>query len=223
MPYHILVGARNASRGEEAVKKLEITKKNTQSTISLIQIDIDSHESIAAAVEEVSTQYGRLDILVANAAIPSDLGSEGNKRAAWQRVFNTNVIGTVDSTHSFVPLLKKSSDPKLVVMSSSMGSIAMAEASPLHPMSSLASPYRATKAAINMILVEWNKSLQPIRVWGVDPGLCATDMAGAYSRENGRDPREGADIVRQCIEGEREEFVGKVIFDEFGETGPRPW
>ena len=121
-----------------------------------------------------------------------------------------------------MPLIQKSTDGKIIVISSSMGSISMAEAAPPHPLSQDASAYRASKAAINMVIVEWAKNLKGVRVWGVDPGLCATEFAGEYSRTKGRDPREGADIARQCVEGEREDCVGKVVWEQGG-TGVRPW
>jgi NAD(P)-dependent dehydrogenase (short-subunit alcohol dehydrogenase family) len=153
-PYNILVGARNPSRGREAVARLEATRVNNESTTSTIEVNITSSESIVGAVEEVSNAYGRVDILVSIAAIQSkELGKTLNSVEDWKAVFDTKVIGTVAMTNAFVPLLQKSSDAKIVVLSSSMGSIAIAEASPPHPMSDMASPCRASKAAINMVLV----------------------------------------------------------------------
>ncbi|KAF2193655.1 NAD(P)-binding protein [Zopfia rhizophila CBS 207.26] len=222
--YTILVGSRNMARGEDAVAKLLKTKTNHNTTITTIQIDITSPSSIAAAVEKITNKYGRLDILINNAAVPSsEQGKIATTIADWETVFSTNVIGTVATTHSFLPLLSLSLDAKIVVLSSSIGSITMAEASPPHPLSPTASPYRASKAAMNMVIVEWNKLLKGIKVWGVDPGLCATDFAGEYSRSRGRDPREGADVVRQCVEREREDCVGKVVWEQNGESGVRPW
>ncbi|KAF2110609.1 dehydrogenase with different specificitie [Lophiotrema nucula] len=217
--YTLLVGARNATRGEEAVAKLNKTKPNEGTVIAPLVVDIDSHDSILGAVAEVEKIYTRLDILINNAAIMTFTG----ERSDWAKVFTTNVIGTVDITQCFAPLLNSSATPKVVVVSSSMGSITMAESSPKHPLAKDASPYRASKAAINMVMVEWVKYLPSIKFWGVDPGLCATDFGGEYSRSKGRDPKEGAEIVRQCIEGERDEYIGKVVFDQFGETGARPW
>ena len=140
----------------------------------------------------------------------------------WRSIFETNVIGTVAVTDAFVPLLRLSSDAKIIVISSGMGSISLTERAPVNPMFPSASPYSASKAAINMVTVEWARLLKGIRVWGVDPGFCATEIAGEFSMTNGRDPRLGADVVRQCLEGERDDCVGKVVWDEDG-TGVRPW
>lgn len=218
-PYQIIVGARNPERGNEAVKKLQATKSNDKSTITTIPIDISSHESILAAAGNISKTFGHLDILVNNAGI---WGDNSGTREDWTRVLDTNVVGTVDAFHVFFPLLQKSSDPKHVIVSSSMGSIAMVEQAPRHPFATTASAYRASKAAISMVIAELTKNVEGLRTWGVDPGLCATEFGGEFTRNNGRDPREAGDIVRQCIEGERDDCVGKVVWEENG-TGVRPW
>jgi NAD(P)-dependent dehydrogenase (short-subunit alcohol dehydrogenase family) len=218
-PYQIIVGARNPERGNQAVTKLQATKSNENSTITTIPIDVSSHDSIVAAADTVSKTIGHLDILVNNAGI---WGDNNSTREDWARVFDTNVFGTVDTFHIFLPLLLKSSDPKHIIVSSSMGSITMAEQAPRHPLATTASAYRASKAAVNMVLAEITKNVDGLRSWGVDPGLCATEFGGDYTRNKGRDPREAGDIARQCIEGERDDCVGKVVWEENG-TGVRPW
>ena len=146
-----------------------------------------------------------------------------SKREDWQAIFNTNVFGAFETTNAFTSLLKKSDDPKIIAVSSSMGSIALTEAWPAHPLGLSMTPYKASKAALNLFVAEWSKVLEGIRVWGIDPGLCATNFGGSFTLDNGRDPKEGADIVRQCIEGERDELTGKVVYDENGTSGARPW
>ncbi|KAH7135781.1 putative carbonyl reductase [Dendryphion nanum] len=222
-PYHVLVGARNAERGAEAVSKLNATKTNSDSTVSVIEIDVCSDSSIQAAADKVSKDHGRLDILVNNAGVVWGENQSTSKREDWQTIFNTNVFGPLQTTTVFTPLLQKSSDAKLVVVSTSMGSIGVTESLPPHPLGLGMAPYSASKAAVNLLLVQWSKSLEGVRVWGIDPGLCATNFGGSFTLDNGRDAKEGADIVRQCIEGERDDFVGKVVFDEGGKSGARPW
>ncbi|KAF2874361.1 putative short-chain dehydrogenase [Massariosphaeria phaeospora] len=221
-PYTILIGARNVSRGEEAVEKIKSSKTNDETTISTIQIDIASSESINDAVEKVTMDHGRLDILVNNAGISTKNGSAAS-RDDWLYIFQVNVFGTVEVTQAFFLLLEKSSNSKVVVMSSSMGSIGWTEAAEETPMGLALAPYSASKAAINMHLQYWKKCVPGTKFWGVDPGLCATDFGGDFTRNYGRPPKDGAAIVRQCVEGERDQFVGKVIFQENGEEGSRPW
>ncbi|OCK86095.1 NAD(P)-binding protein [Lepidopterella palustris CBS 459.81] len=225
-PYHIIIGSRSLPRGQAAVAELSNNTTTTKSTLSAIQLDITSLPSITSAVSQITSTHSRLDILINNAGI----GASGGGNLAsdihdFKVVFDTNVLGTVSVTDAFVPLLRKSQDPKIVVMSSTMGSITMAETMPAHTWN--ASAYRASKAALNMLIVEWNKLLgkeeREIRVWGVDPGLCATSFIGDYSKSNGRDPAEGAAIVLGVIEGKRDDDVGKVCYDQWGEVGVRPW
>lgn len=66
--YHILMGSRDAHRGQVAAAKLQAKNLSVES----ITIDITSDESIAAAANEVSSKFGRLDVLINNAAIGND-------------------------------------------------------------------------------------------------------------------------------------------------------
>lgn len=101
----------------------------------------------------------------------------------------------------------------------------MAAAQSPGPHSLTASAYASSKAAVNMLIVKWSKAYgeKGVKVWGVDPGLCATDFAGEYSMARGRDPAEGGAIVVDVIEGRRDADVGRVCFDQYGEAGVRPW
>jgi hypothetical protein len=60
--WHILIGARDAARGQEAVQK--IAAERPKSKVEFIQIEVTSDESIAAAVKSVETKFGKLDVLV---------------------------------------------------------------------------------------------------------------------------------------------------------------
>ena len=94
----VLLGARDAEKGAEAVKKLN------QSNVKPIVIDIDSHASIAAAASQVKETYGGLDILVNNAgmAFKGDAFDEN----VVQTTFKTNHYGTIDVIETFKPILR---------------------------------------------------------------------------------------------------------------------
>ena len=57
--------ARNRERGQEAVRQLQVEGLNPE----FLSLDVDSKESITAATEEVQKKYGRLDVLINNAAV----------------------------------------------------------------------------------------------------------------------------------------------------------
>jgi NAD(P)-dependent dehydrogenase (short-subunit alcohol dehydrogenase family) len=64
--YHILVGARSVEKGAEAVKKIE--SDGAKSAVEPILVDLDSDDSIFAAVKKIDSQFGRLDVLVVGLA-----------------------------------------------------------------------------------------------------------------------------------------------------------
>jgi NAD(P)-dependent dehydrogenase (short-subunit alcohol dehydrogenase family) len=216
--YTILVGARDPTRGSEAVSKLLATKTNAQSTISTIEVDLTSSQTIEAALATISKDYGRLDVLVNNAGL---IGS-AETRDDWRSIFEVNVFGTMELTQRAFPLLEKSSDPKVVVLTSNMGSITMARGGHV-PVGAAGSPYSASKAAINMMVANWVHTQKNVRFWAVCPGLCATEFGGDFTKTYGKDPMLGADVVRQCVEGEREEDVGRVAYEEDGKRGVYEW
>ncbi len=77
--------------------------------------------------------------------------------------------------------------------------------------------YRASKAALNMVMIFWHQLLKGdgVRVWAVSPGFLATGLAGVGAdklRQWGAgEPSQGGDILKRVVEGERDADVGKVV------------
>ena len=65
--YHILLGARDLEKGNEALEKLKEDVPETSSAIELIQIDVADDASISNACENIQTSHGRIDTLINNA------------------------------------------------------------------------------------------------------------------------------------------------------------
>ena len=86
--HHVIIGARTPSKGEKAVS--DIQARNPSGTVSFIQLDVTSDDSIDAAVKHIETEFGRLDILVNNAGIAV---LDKPLRQASRETFETNVIG----------------------------------------------------------------------------------------------------------------------------------
>ena len=220
--YHILIGSRSLPRGEAAVASLN--KYDLKGTVTPIQLDVTDDASIQAAVDLVEQVHSRLDVLINNAGIVSQNPSPV---LALQETLQTNVIGSVAMAEAFLPLLRKSSDPRLIFVSSSVGSLTHAsDPSSTYYRAKIpgrTDHYRASKAAVNMLMIEYNKRLtgEGFKVWAADPGLLATNFADAEAvrKAGALEPEVGGKLYASIVNGERDGDVGRVI----GTYGTREW
>ncbi|KAK2792574.1 hypothetical protein FQN52_003079, partial [Onygenales sp. PD_12] len=221
--YIILLGSRDPAKGQEAVKKIRQNPSTAPSTIiEPIQLDVNSDESIASAVEYVSKTYGKLDILINNAAY-SDIRQESeggpSLRQIYRDQFETNFVSQGVMTDRFLPLLRKGSTPRIVFTSSGLGSFAIASDPDSGPTKYLYMGYRSTKSALNMLALTYANILKEdgITVVIVCPGFCATnlnDYAGIL------EPSVGAEqIVKAATNGTHDEVSGTWV----SEGGIMPW
>ncbi|MBA2393440.1 MAG: SDR family oxidoreductase [Ktedonobacteraceae bacterium] len=173
---HILVGARDTARGEEAVQKLAAL--NVQATF--VELDVTDEKSIAQAAQSLANTFGRIDILINNAGIS---GGNANKPgdtvlATMRTVYDINVFGVVAVTKAMLPLLRMSQSGRIVNVSSGLGSITQAsdKNNEFFQINNL--PYQSSKAAVNAITVEFAKELADtsIKVNAADPGFTNTDF-----------------------------------------------
>ncbi|KAF2266530.1 short chain dehydrogenase [Lojkania enalia] len=210
--YHVIMSARTPSKGEAALK--EIQARNPQGTLSFLQLDVSSDESIATAAKKIEEDFGRLDVLVNNAGIYLRDATRDNLRST----FDTNVFGPLLLTHALEHLLKKSKDPRIINVSSGLGSITN-RADPEHENYQVPFyPYRMSKAALNMMSTcqafefkEWGA-----KVWAYCPGYVVTDLTGKEDRENriarGAESSEtSAQGILEIIEGKRDGEVNKFV------------
>ncbi|KAI0381930.1 NAD(P)-binding protein [Hypomontagnella monticulosa] len=211
--YHIIVGSRDASKGEAAAKELQSTS-GVKGTVSFTQIDVTDDQSVDAAASRIATEYGRLDVLVNNAGIMVNPPT----REVFRRILETNVVGALSVTEACLDLLRKAvhKPPRLIFVSSSTGSITHA-ANPDSPYYNPgATEYRTSKAALNMLMVMYYARLKPegFYVFGADPGLVATNFTGdpeSLRKRNAVEPWEGGERIATVVKGEKDADVGKVL------------
>ncbi|WP_432512222.1 SDR family NAD(P)-dependent oxidoreductase [Kineococcus sp. SYSU DK001] len=166
----VVVGARDPQRGRAAAQALGAR---------FVQVDVTDDASVQAAAADVAAHEGTVDVLVNNAGVggphkPADEITAADLHA----VYDTNVAGVVRVTHAFLPLLRRSSNPVVVNVSSGMGSFA-ATHDPGRVESTLALPlYTSSKAALTMLTTQYAKALPDVKFNAADPGYTATDFNG---------------------------------------------
>ncbi|KOX34174.1 short-chain dehydrogenase [Saccharothrix sp. NRRL B-16348] len=186
----VLIGARDPERGAEAAAALGAR---------FVPIDVTDDASVAAAAADVAAHEGLIDVLVNNAGVHGPAGDPSALTGPEALgVLDVNVAGVVRTTTAFLPLLRRSSDPVIVNVSSGMGSLAHTH-DPARPESAVVAPlYTASKAALTMLTTQYAKALVDIRVNAADPGYTATDLNGHSGPQT---VTEGTDaIVRLATE-----------------------
>jgi NAD(P)-dependent dehydrogenase (short-subunit alcohol dehydrogenase family) len=168
----VYLGSRDPDRGKQAAEQLGARA---------VVLDITDDESVQSAAQMIEAGGG-LDVLVNNAAIeergdhnsviaPADVTAE-----VVRNTFETNVFGTVRVLHAFLPLLQSSAAPVVVNVSSGLGSLTLFAPAPADIYPGVA--YPASKAAVNMITVQYAKAFPNMRINAVDPGFTKTDLNG---------------------------------------------
>jgi NAD(P)-dependent dehydrogenase (short-subunit alcohol dehydrogenase family) len=84
---------------------------------------------------------------------------------------------------------------------------------------------RSAKASVNMIMRQWERLLRNdgVKVWGVSPGLTATNLGGpkvaALHAIHGQDPMKASGLIVDVIEGKHDDRVGLIV----KQGGIQPW
>jgi NAD(P)-dependent dehydrogenase (short-subunit alcohol dehydrogenase family) len=166
----VLVGSRNLARGEVAAKQIG------PGAIAL-QLDVTDRVSIATTADRIRREFGRLDLLVNNAAISNTrkggLSLQEYKEITLasnvsldevRAVWDTNVFGVLAVFQAMLPLLRESSDARIVNVSSGVGSLAT-NADHAYSHRAFYSPvYPASKTALNAITLAMMVELEPTRI-----------------------------------------------------------
>ncbi|MGN9783827.1 SDR family NAD(P)-dependent oxidoreductase [Nonomuraea sp. ZG12] len=201
----VYVGARDVERGQKAAAALGAR---------FVRLDVTDDASVSSALATIDAAEGRLDVLVHNAGVLGDGVPDGPTAL---RAFDTNAVGIVRVTEAALPLLRRSSNPNVVTVSSSAGSF-WAVTNPERPEFGLPlALYSASKSAATMLTVQYAKSQPGIKFNAVEPGTTATDMTAAFGI--GRSPEESARTVVRLATLGADGPTG--TFQD--ETGELPW
>ena len=190
--FSVWLGCRDAARGEQAAADL----RKEGFDAYLLALDVSNDASVKAAAGTYGKSNDTLDVLVNNAGVatggyiaPSE-ASLDDMRA----VYEVNVFGPVRVTQAFLPFLRKAGQGRIVMMSSSLGSIGeqLDLTSGTYGVNLLG--YNSSKSALNMITVSFAKELaaQGIKVNAANPGYVATDL---NDNQGYRNVQQGAAIA----------------------------
>jgi NAD(P)-dependent dehydrogenase (short-subunit alcohol dehydrogenase family) len=211
--FTVWMGARDSAAGAEVADK--IRADHPDADLRVVELDVTSDESVRSAYDVVSESGTGLDVLVNNAGITGRFVEPAETLPAdFLPVFGVNLLGPVRVTHTFLPLLRQSSAPRLVMVSSGMGSFGITTDPERLESTLVGLAYPSSKSALNMVTSMYAKSLTDVRVTAVDPGYTATDLNGFSGTQT---VTEGTDaIVKACAA----ETVPGTFFDR---SGPVPW
>lgn len=220
--YYVYLGSRNLENGLKAVEKLKAEGLNE---VEFIQIDVSNDESVEAARVELGKKTDVLDVLINNAGISGVMPQNaiGTDISVYKRVFETNLFGVIRVTQTFIDLMKKSEQPRIVNVSSSTGSLTLHSDPTWKYYTHKGTAYPSSKAALNMytVILAYELLGTPFKVNAVDPGFVATDFN--LHRGTGT-VEEGAARVINCAVIDDEGPTGKFFSEEYNpETGDIPW
>ncbi len=169
----VILTARDPMKGRKAAAELRVGG----SAIEFHQLDVTNEASIRVLATFVRTQFGRIDVLINNAAVYPDEGRSVLEvdLETFRTTMETNVYGPLRLCQVFIPLMRAHRYGRIVNVSSGGGQLTgMTDDTPA---------YRMSKAALNALtcMVASAAGSAAILVNAVCPGWVRTDMGGPHA------------------------------------------
>ena len=188
--FRVGVGARDEERRNAAVAALQTAGVDAFA----VPLDVTDDRSVRAAATLVEQHAGGLDVLVNNAGITGGMPQEPTRvdLDTIRTVVETNVLGVIRVTNAMLPLLRRSPSPRIVNISSGVGSLARQSASDGELSTGpIAVAYSTSKTFLNAVMLQYVRELADtgILINAACPGYVATDLNGFRGI---RTPEEGA-------------------------------
>jgi NAD(P)-dependent dehydrogenase (short-subunit alcohol dehydrogenase family) len=195
---HVVLVARNAKE----LESVEQSIFDAGGSATIAPLDLTDGGSIGRLASAISERWGRLDMLVLNAAMLGTLTPVSTiDGAEFGRLITLNLIAQQAMIAAFDQLLRKSDSGRLIAITSSVGAKPRA----------FWGAYGASKAALEALVISYSeevKNLSPVRVAIVDPGKTRTGMrAQAYPGEDPASVKEPAAVAGTIIALLESEFA----------------
>ncbi|MEO6685440.1 MAG: SDR family oxidoreductase [Dyadobacter sp.] len=220
--YYVYLGCRDLQKGLQAVNQLH---EEGLHQVEPIEIDVDSIESVKAAREILGQKIKVLDVLINNAGVSGSMPQKAleTESGVFKEVFETNFFGVIEVTQAFIDLLRESPEPRIVNVTSGLGSLALHNDPTWKHFVVKPTAYVASKAALNAytIVLAYDLRDTSFKVNAVDPGYTATD----FNNHSGPGTVEdaAARVVKAAVlstDGPTGQFFSD---DNAPETGISPW
>jgi len=164
-----------ADRDGEAARETAETIVKSNGAAQAETVDVTDTEQVKALMQRLAATFGRLDVLVNNAGVGERSDFRHIDDAAWDKVWKTNVDGTVRCAREAFDLLKASGKASVINLSSVMATKHTRQMS----------VYSATKGAVSALSRSLAVEYAPygIRVNALCPGYVATALIGRYMQK----------------------------------------
>lgn len=227
--YFVFLSSRDLEKATIATKQL---KSEGFSNLDFIQLDVTDDNSVNNARIELGKKIEVLDVLINNSGI-NGIEFEGNTPIMhtsthtginkFKEVFDVNLFGVIRVTQAFLDLLKKSSEPRIVNVSSSQGSLTLHSNPDFIHYKHKGVVYQTSKAALNMYTIVLAYELRdlPFKVNAVSPGSTKTD----FNRQLGQGlVEDAASRIVKFATIDRNGPTGKFFAEDINpENGEIPW
>jgi NAD(P)-dependent dehydrogenase (short-subunit alcohol dehydrogenase family) len=175
--YYVYLGSRDEQRGQQAVDQL---RADGHAHGELLLLNVADSASIAAARQALGQQTQVLDVLVNNAGISGGYPQPAlsTPLSTFREVFATNVFGVIEVTQAFSDLLRQSPAPRIVNVSSGLGSLTLQNDPSWRFYAVKGGVYPPSKTALNAYTIALAYELResPFKVNLVCPGYVDTDF-----------------------------------------------
>ena len=166
------------SRNQVALEKIDDEIRSFGTKPTLVPIDITDDKNMDLMASEIAKRFGKIDILVGNAAILGPLSPLSHYQPkVWKNIFEVNFHANWRLIRNFEMLLKQSTSGRAIFVTSGLA----------RKVRAYWGPYSASKAALEKMVMDWSEEVKKtnIKVNIIDPGRVRTDMRkSAYPGEN---------------------------------------
>ncbi|KAL1740427.1 hypothetical protein HDZ31DRAFT_47524 [Schizophyllum fasciatum] len=215
----VFAGARNP----DAASDLHALAAKHPDRVHIVELKACDEKGNARAIEQIQQKMGRLDVVIANAAICTELNELINVTPDTMREhFDVNVVGTLVLFQAVYPLMKVSPTKKFIVIGAKGGSIALGPDWGIR-----VGPYAISKAAVHYLAKKLQFEHEDFVIFPICPGAGDTDMFRAaqaqdprFASVQGASPAEIAANIMDVVDGATRENAGGKFMDVSGAVNP---